>query len=136
MSQEIEDLVRFAYDWFNREKEPPPTWLPDGEYINAREDPDHAIYRGIEAIRKQHQGWFDAYPDLRVEPLEIRVNGDLVFVWTRFTGHGADSGAAMEMEMELAHVITIEDGKTRRTQEYFDRAEALAAASLGPSSAR
>ena len=57
-----------------------------------------------------------------------------MFVWTRFTGHGADSGAAMEME--LAHIITIEDGKTRRTQEYFDRAEALAAAGLGPSSAR
>jgi len=134
MSRQIEDLVRFGYDWFNREKEPPPTWLPDGEYINTREDPDHAIYRGIEAIRKQHQGWLDAYPDLRVEPLEICVNGDLVFVWTRFTGHGADSGAAMEME--LAHVVTIEDGKTRRIQEYFDRAEALAAAGLDPSAAR
>ena len=134
MSRQIEDLVRFGYDWFNREKEPPPTWLPDGEYINTREDPDHAIYRGIEAIRKQHQGWLDAYPDLRVEPLEIRVNGDLAFVWTRFTGHGADSGAAMEME--LAHVVTIEDGKTRRIQEYFDRAEALAAAGLDPSAAR
>jgi len=134
MSRQIEDLVRFGYDWFNREKEPPPTWLPDGEYINTREDPDHAIYRGIEAIRKQHQGWLDAYPDLRVEPLEIRVNGDLAFVWTGFTGHGADSDAAMEME--LAHVVTIEDGKTRRIQEYFDRAEALAAAGLDPSAAR
>jgi hypothetical protein len=33
------------------------------------------------------------------------------FVWARFTGHGADSGVAMEME--LAHVFTLEDGKTR-----------------------
>ena len=63
-----------------------------------------------------------------MEPLEIRSNGDLVFVWTRFTGHGADSGVAMAME--LAHVVTIEHGRTRRIQEYFDRAEALEAVGL------
>jgi ketosteroid isomerase-like protein len=128
MSQENEDLARFGYEWFNREKEPPPTWHPDGEFINAREDPDHASYRGIDAIRAQHQGWFDSYPDLRIEPLEIRSNGDLVFVWTRFTGHGADSGVAMEME--LAHVATYESGKLRRLREYFDREEALEAVGL------
>src|SRR5215208_7754893 len=92
MSQEnIEELIRWGYAWFNREHEPPPTWLPDGEFVNAREDPDHTTYRGIDAIRKQHQGWFDSYPDLRVEPLEIRAKGDLVFAWVRFTGHGADT---------------------------------------------
>jgi len=101
-----EELARFAYDWFNREKEPPPIWLPDGEFINAGEDPGHATYRGIDAMRKQHQGWFDAYPDVHLEPLEIRSNGDRVFVCVRFTGHGAESGAAMEME--LAHVTTLE----------------------------
>lgn len=123
------DLVRAGYEWFNREKaEPPPTWHPDGEFVNAREDPDHAIYRGIDAIRKHFRGWLEAYPDLHVEPVEIQADGDLVFVWTRFTGHGADSGAAMEME--LAHVVTIEGGKTRRIQEYFDRAEALKAVGL------
>jgi ketosteroid isomerase-like protein len=128
LPQDVEELVRFGYAWFNREREPPPTWHPDGEFINAREDPDHATYRGIDAIRRHHAGWFEAYPDLHVEPTEVRVNGDVVFVWTRFTGHGADSGAAMEME--LAHVVTLEDGKTRRVQEYFNRAEALRAAGL------
>jgi ketosteroid isomerase-like protein len=51
-----------------------------------------------------------------------------VFVWTRFTGHGAGSGAAMEME--LAHVFTLEDGRTRRLEEYLDRTDGLAA--VGP----
>jgi hypothetical protein len=50
-----EDLVRLGYEEFNREKAPPSTWVPDGEFVNAREDPDHATYRGIDAIRKQHQ---------------------------------------------------------------------------------
>jgi ketosteroid isomerase-like protein len=34
------------------------------------------------------------------------------------------------MEMELAHVVTVEDGRTRRIEEYFDRAEALKATGL------
>ena len=126
--EETEALVRWGYEWFNREKEPPYTWLPDGEYVNAREDPDHATYRGIDAIRRQHQGWVDAYPDLNVEPLEIRVNGDRVFVWTRFTGHVADSGAPVEME--LAHVLTLEGDRIRRLEEYFDRSEGLTASGL------
>jgi ketosteroid isomerase-like protein len=126
--QDNEDLVRAGYEWFNREKEPPPTWHADGEFINAREDPDHAVHRGIDAIRKQYQSWIEAYPDLHVEPVEIRANGDLVFVWARLTGQGANSRVAMEME--LAQVVTIEAGKTRRVQEYFDRAEALKAVGL------
>jgi ketosteroid isomerase-like protein len=128
MASENEDLVRFGYEWFNREHEPPPTWLADGEFINSRADPDHAVHSGIDAIRKQNRDWIEAYPNLRVEPVEIKSNGDRVFVWVRFTGHGADSGIAMEME--LAHVITLEGGKTRRIEEFFDRADGLAAAGL------
>ena len=127
--EDVEELVRGGYDWFNREKEPPPIWLADGEFVNAREDPDHATYRGIDAIRKQHEGWFDAYPDFRAELLEVQPNGDRVFAWIRFTGHGADSGLAMEME--LAHVLTLDgEGRTRRLEEFFDRGEALQAVGL------
>jgi ketosteroid isomerase-like protein len=128
MSQGIEDLTRFGYEWFNREREPPPTWLSDGEFVNSREDPDHMTYRGIDSIRKQHQGWFDSYPDLRVEPLEIRCNGNRTFAWVRFTGHGASSGIALNME--LAHVGTWEGEKLRRLEEFLDRAEALEAVGL------
>jgi ketosteroid isomerase-like protein len=126
---DLEELVRESYEYFNREHAPPPMWRPDGVFVNSREDPDHATYSGIEAIRRQHQGWFDAYPDLHVEPVEITVNGDRIFVWAHFSGHGADSGVAMDME--LAHVITIDDeSRTRRIEEFFDRAEGLAAAGI------
>ncbi len=128
MSRENEELARLEYERFNREREPGPTWLPDGEFINPREDPDHATYRGIDAIRKHYQGWSDSYPDLRLEPLEIRSNADKAFAWVRFTGHGAESGAAVEMER--AHVGTYEGGRLKRLQEYFDRAEALEAMGL------
>jgi ketosteroid isomerase-like protein len=35
------------------------------------------------------------------------------------------------MNMELAHVWTVQDGRIRRLEEYFDRAEALRAVGLG-----
>ena len=63
-----------------------------------------------------------------MEPLDAKGNGDKVFLWVRFSGHGKGSGAPVEME--LAHVITMRDRKAARTVEYFDRAEALEAAGL------
>jgi len=128
LPSDVAELVRFGYEWVNREREPPPNWHPEGEYINSREDPDHGAHQGIDAIRRQHQSWFEAYPDLRVEPVEIRTHGEKIFVWTHFAGHGADSGAPMEME--LAHVVTMQHGLVRRMEEFFDRAEALRVAGL------
>jgi hypothetical protein len=72
--------------------------------------------------------WVEAYPDLRVEPLEIRQSDNQVFVWARFLGHGAASG--VPIDMERAQVWTIEDAKIRRVGEHLDRSEALEAAGL------
>ena len=130
MSQENLDFVLDGYARFNAGERRPELWFwhPDAEYRAAREDPDSAAHRGIEAIRKQFASWFDAYPDLRVEPVEAKANGDRVFLWVRFTGHGAASGAPLVME--LAHVYTLRDGKASRCVEYMDRAEALEAVGL------
>jgi ketosteroid isomerase-like protein len=131
MSQEnVEDLIRASYESLNLDKggAHEEWWHDDGEFINAREDPDHATHRGVSAIRAQAKAWFDAFLDLRVEPVEIRANGDRVFVWTHMFGHGADSGIAMDME--LAQVVTLEGGRIRRVEEYFERSEALEAVGL------
>jgi ketosteroid isomerase-like protein len=130
MSQENEELVRLGYERFNAgTREPSPEmWHSDCEYISDPRDPDPATYHGLPAITKVYLAWVDAYPDLRVEPVEIRASGQRVFVWTRFSGHGAHSG--VPIDMERGHVWTVEDGKIRRCQEYFDRAEALEAVRL------
>ena len=101
---------------------------PDAEYETDSRDPDTSIHRGIDAITRHLANWFEAYPDLRTEPVEAKAKGDKVFVWLRFSGHGAES--KVPIEMELAHVITLRDGKWARTVEYADRAEALEAVGL------
>ena len=96
--------------------------------MSDRRDPDPATYRGLDAIGKVFRAWVDAYPDLRVEPLEIRASGHRVFVWMRFEGHGAESGVPIDMERGQA--CTVEDAKIWRVEEYFHRADAVAAAGL------
>ena len=123
-------FVLDGYARFNAGERTAELWFlaSGGEYHAAREDPDSAIHRGIDALRRHYASWVEAYPDLTVEPLEAKGNGDHVFLWVRFGGHGAKSG--IPMEMELAHVITMRNGKVARTVEYFDKAEALEAAGL------
>ena len=130
MPDPIEDLVRTGYAAFNDEHRLATleSWHEDGVYVNDARDPDPGIHRGIEAVSRQQAQWIEAYPDLRVEPLEIQTNGDRAFVWVRFSGHGATSG--VPIDMELAHVVTYEEGRIRRIEEYSDRTEGLAAAGL------
>ena len=130
MSEENVKFVLDGYARFNAGEKVPELWFftPDAEFHAAREDPDSAIHRGLDAVAAQYARWVEAYPDLTVEPLEARGKGDKVFLWVRFSGHGEGSGAAVEME--LAHVITMRSGRAERIVEYFDRKEALEAAGL------
>ena len=130
MAEENVEIVVNAYARFNAGERVPELWFwhEDAEYHAAREDPDSAVHRGIDAIRRQVASWFEAYPDLRVEVLEARANGDMVLLWVRFVGHGAASG--IPLEMELAHLYTMRDGRAARVVEYMDRGEALRAAGM------
>jgi ketosteroid isomerase-like protein len=130
MSHDNVEIVLAGYARFNAGEKVPQLdfWHEDAEYHVSREDPDSDIHRGIAAVRAQFARWMEAYPDLRVEPRDVNSNEDKVFLWVRFVGHGAGSG--IPIEMELAQVYTMRDGKAARVEEYSDRAEALAAAGV------
>ena len=88
MSQETveEQNVKAALDGyarFNAGERRAELWFytPDAEYHIGREDPDSAVHRGIDAVRRQLARWVEAYPDLAVEPLEAKGSGDMVFLW-------------------------------------------------------
>jgi ketosteroid isomerase-like protein len=61
----------------------------------------------------------------------VLVNDHRVLVWAHWSGHAARSQAPVDMMM--AQVLTLEGGKVRRCEEYFDRAEALESVVLGGS---
>lgn len=127
---DLEEQVRIGYARFNEGARIPTLefWHADGVYVNSADDPDPGTHEGIEAVQKQYARWVDAYPDLKVEPLEVRTSGNRAFAWVRFSGHGAGSG--VPIEMELAHVWTVEDGKIRRIEEFSTREEGIAATGL------
>ena len=125
MSQENVEIVLDGYARANAGERVPQLdfWHENGEYHTSPEDPDSEVHRGIEAIRRQFASWYEAYPDLQVEPQDSRATADQVFVWVRFVGHGADSG--VPIQMEVAHVWTMRDGKAARVVEFLDREQAL-----------
>jgi ketosteroid isomerase-like protein len=130
MSQENLKFVLDSYARYNAGERRPELWYwhADAEYHASSDDPDSDVHRGIDAIRKQFERWEEAYPDLTVEPIESKEKGDRVFLWVRFSGHGAASGVSIDME--LAHVLTLDAGRVRRLEEFTDHAEALKAAGL------
>jgi ketosteroid isomerase-like protein len=103
---------------------------PDVEWMAAREDPDAATHQGAAAIQRYFDHWTEMFEDMRVDALELIDAGDRAFAWVRFTGHGAGSGAAVDMQQ--AQVWTFREGKVQRVEEYFDRDEGLRAAGLEP----
>ena len=139
MSQEsIEDFVRRGYVEFNRALQDPSGerlhafldefWHGHAVYVNPPDAPEPGEHRGHEAVWRQIRRWVEPYPDLQIEPLEVEGNGDRAFLWVRFAGHGA--GSDVPIAMEVAQVVTVEDGKIQRMHAYTDRAEALEAAGL------
>jgi ketosteroid isomerase-like protein len=129
VSQSNVDFVLASYEWGHSERRfPRDFWHPDGEYVSSHEDPDHATYRGFEAIDELFASWMEAFPDGVAHPLEARAHENCVFVRVRMAGHGAGSG--VPFETEVGHAVTLEDGKIRRLEVYFDPAEALKAVGL------
>jgi hypothetical protein len=73
----------------------------------------------------------DAFEELRLTPLEFRLNGRRVLVRQRMQARGAASG--IQLDMEAWSVWTFDDaGRATRIQGYLERerTEAMAAAGL------
>jgi ketosteroid isomerase-like protein len=130
VSRENVEIVRRAYlRVLAGERGPVPGFFhPDAEYHTLPIDPDAAVHRGIDEIARHFRDWGEAFSDLRSEPVEIKGNGDSVFVWVRLTGYGTSSG--LPVELEYAGVWTLREGKVIRVVEYVDRADALKAVGL------
>ena len=89
---------------------------------------ERPIYRGPEEILEFHRQWLDMFDDWNFDVIDVLDAGDQVVGILRQRGHGKGSGALVEMT--VAQVWTIRDGKFSRMQMYADPAEALRAVGL------
>jgi ketosteroid isomerase-like protein len=126
MSEENVEVVRRIWDAYLRR---------DFDEIEAQSDPavvmitleDGTLY-GSEAVRRNHERWWEAWDDHETTVEEVIGAGDRVFVMARFRGRGRSSGA--EVEGHHFEVYTLQDRKVIRVEEFSEREEALEAAGL------
>jgi ketosteroid isomerase-like protein len=132
MSQEdVETVRRYlgAYERLDVEEgisylHPDVTWRA----IEGAPD-DIGVFQGHQAMRDYNQEWIDIFVDARSELVEDLIEvGDRVVAVVRYIGRM--KGSDTQVEMMLAIVFTVRDGKIASGREYATRTEALEAAGL------
>jgi ketosteroid isomerase-like protein len=130
MSQENVEIVRLAYEAFNRGdiEGMVANAAPDFEYVSAGTIGGIGVYSGSEGYRRFLEEFWGRFDDARVEINEIIEAADLVLVSLTARGRGKLSG--VEVSWDVWNVWTVRDGAFVRGQGFTDRAEALEAAGL------
>ncbi|HZC14995.1 MAG TPA: nuclear transport factor 2 family protein [Thermoleophilaceae bacterium] len=102
---------------------------PDAELIVPRIYPDmEASYVGVEGLRRQRQHMEEIWDELRWEPERFIESGETILVLLTLSGVAKLSRAPVSAQ--VVHLWTLERGRVRRLEVFFDRAEAFAAAGL------
>ena len=136
MSQENVEIVRRAYEAFNRGGIDAciseGLWSPEVVWdVTPTGIPGLGTYRGREEVKRFFEDdWFSTFPfeEWEVKLEEVIDAGDRIIGMSRQHGRGATSGVMAELE--LAQVSTLRDGLVVRIDNYVDRAKALEAAGL------
>jgi ketosteroid isomerase-like protein len=106
---------------------------PDCQHHPAREFVEAGLwepsYRGREGIAKLMASWAEAGTDARLEPTEFIDLGPRVVLLYALTMRTSRLGDA-PLTRPYASVLTLEDGKILRIDEYCDHAEALESVGL------
>ncbi len=104
------------------------------------EPPEDAIeqggtFKGHAAVRERWDLLLEPFDDVRIEVEDfVEAPDGRVVALFRVRGRGRASGAPVEMR--LAHVITVRDGKAVRLKAYLDPDEAMRAVGLEPQSSQ
>jgi ketosteroid isomerase-like protein len=132
MSQENVEIVRSAYDAFNRGDVPavltkldPSVEWDMTDYEGWLESD---VYYGHEGASSFLTDWATIFPDYRADLDRIIDNGDDVVVFATQRGHGTGSGVGAELS--YVQIMTVRNGKVVRVRTYSDDAAALEAVGL------
>jgi ketosteroid isomerase-like protein len=132
MSQENVEVARSSFEaWQNDDYE---TWIAlqdaDVEYLGAVERRlGQGVYLGHKGASKLWRLWRDEVEGFWIESQEIRDLGDGRILHLGQMGfRGSASG--VEVDSQLALVITLRDGKIVRSMDFMSHHEALQAVRL------
>jgi ketosteroid isomerase-like protein len=131
MSQENVEVLRQAYDAYNREGiHGILEYLdPDVEWRNPAESPNAGVFVGHQGVLEWQRMVDDAFKEMRFEPERIDELPDgRILAVVRFQFRAPTS--EVDVEVPFAHLVTIRDGKATEFSMYMREAEALQAAGL------
>ena len=130
MSEENVEIVRKLIDRISAREVPEDLIAPDIEMQNVRTAVSDNFYAGYDGVRKWQQDFFGVMDkESRLELEEVIALGEsCVVVTVRLAGHGAKSGAPLELRWH--QVLWLRDGRVARTIAYGSRREAVEAAGL------
>jgi len=97
---------------------------PDIEWEEEGSAPEAGVHRGRDTFETFLRSWLESFDDFRIEPEQIVEDDDRLIALVRQSGTGRASG--VEVEVRIAHVWTVQDGRAVRWQSYPSREEALA----------
>jgi ketosteroid isomerase-like protein len=131
MSVENVEIVRRGYEKFRLTglfvaelSTPKFVW----DMSNFRGWPEQQVYEGSEGAQAFLDDWTDAWDDWELEVDALHDGGEKVVALLHQRGRSKATG--MPVEMSLAQVWTLRDGKQTRMDMYSDQSEALEAAGL------
>jgi len=123
------DIVRKSIDAWNAHDAHGVAALVSGDYV-LESDTVPAAIRGPEGVRQLVEMYVRAFPDIRVEIVEMLASGDRVT--TRWRATGVHGGELMGIQATHRHVVTngcnvaeIRNGKMVRESSYWDTGNLL-----------
>ncbi len=127
MTQENVEIVRRVFEIADAQAASA-WWHPEIEWVVAEQHPEARTLRGPDAVIAYFGEWEAALDDARLEIDSFVDAGDSVVAAGAVRGTGAGSGA--DVQVPIAFVCTLADGKIARVEEYLDPPEALNAVGL------
>jgi ketosteroid isomerase-like protein len=86
------------------------------------------VYRGHEGVATWYQETYEPWAELQAEPQRFVEAGERTVVVVAL--HARVQGGTVDLETEIAHVVTIRDGRIVRLEGFERPDDALAAAGI------
>jgi ketosteroid isomerase-like protein len=131
MSQESMEVVRRGYEHFQATGDfLDEIYAPDfvWDMSTFRGWPEQQLYPGLDGARRFIEDWTAPFDDWSIEAEAFYDAGEKVVAILRQRARSKSTG--LPVDMLLAQVFTVRDGRETRMEMYADPAEALKAVGL------